>query len=166
MTIRTAFARVGAGLTAATAILAGGVIAAPAASAASTSTNWICTINGRGDGGCSRASGYPSSALVGKRLAVTLWEGGSIGSGNYLKIYIDKAGDVCTSTTGDIDFSIWLPDEWERVASAVQDNPLAHCDWRLVGPHGGTSVWVQNSYAPLSSLGSNWSDRAVRVQLT
>ncbi len=167
--------RLAVALAATTILLAGTVALAPAAGAASTDRDYVCIVERNNDQRCYiDTGGIPQSLYYGHAKALTLWENGTIGSGNSLEIWIDQgnSGDTCSATTGDIDAVIYLPGDFngikgfQNVASSVDDIAARHCDWQLVGSGGARSTWVQNDYAPLSQLGNGWDNRSVRVRLT
>lgn len=74
--------------------------------------------------------------------------------------------EPCTPEVGgDADYVITIgPTLYEEVSS-VTKHAGGHCDWRLVDAGGIWSQSVESSWANLTTLGTNWNNRAVKIRL-
>lgn len=75
-------------------------------------------------------------------------------------------GKRCSaSTSGRVDYTV-RPSFLAGRGESVTKGANSRCNWQLVGAKGKRSTWVEGSRANLATIGSGWNNRAVRVRLT
>lgn len=74
--------------------------------------------------------------------------------------------EPCTPEVGgDADYVLTFGPTFYETVSSVTKHAGGHCDWRLVDANGIWSQSVETSWPNLSTLGTGWNNRAVKIRL-